>query len=99
MLTYTLEEATELVSSLCDVQTELDSKERQRLRTDRRYEHLVLRHVTFLTGTKRQRKQCKGRDNSLTLSSFSVPLSYLIECQNALHLLQVLLRYLQVLFV
>lgn len=40
-ITDVLEEAAELVGRFSDVHTELDSKERQRLRTHRRHQHLV----------------------------------------------------------
>lgn len=53
-LTQALEEAAEFVGSLGDIQTKLDSKVRQGLRTHRRHQHLVLCHITLLRGTEKQ---------------------------------------------
>lgn len=58
MLTDALEETTELVSGICDIDTKLDSEERERLWTHRRYQHLVFRHVTLLRGDP-EKKQMK----------------------------------------
>lgn len=50
-LTDTLEEAAELVGGFGNIQTKLDGEERQRLWTNRRHHHLVLRCITFLPTT------------------------------------------------
>lgn len=65
MLTYTLEETTELVGGICDVNAKLDSEERERLWTHRRYQHLVFGHVALLTGrTEKKREEEKKKKGS-----------------------------------
>lgn len=85
-LTQALEEATEFVCRLIDVQTKLDGKERQRLWTHGRHQHLVLRHVTLLMGTEN-----RAMSSSRTTRWLCEDGWYLIQGQNLLHQLQILL--------
>lgn len=89
---------------LSDVHTKLDSKERQRLWTNRCHQHLVLRHVAFLTGTEKQRKVwplsvTRHVPDFHRFQGQPVEHLNLVECQNPLHFLQALLWDLQALLV
>lgn len=107
LLTYTLEETTQLVRGLRNVDAKLDSEERQRLWTHWCNQHLVFRHVALLTGYTGKKKKRGGAQHGTrhfrdSLSGFHRKLGCarnLVERQNPLDFLQALLGDLQTLLV